>query len=890
MPHDPIIHQPLTTQEREQLATTRPEQAIPVFRELLAQATQRLADAFDAAVPVGALATARSRLIDELLIQAWRTVGPPDTQAALVAVGGYGREELMPASDIDLLMLVDPDALDATSEPLSAFLTFLWDIHLEVGHAVRTPADCEIQAREDVTVITNLIEARLITGRQALFDDMLAAIAPERIWPSPAFFDAKCHEQRMRWQKYGDTAYNLEPNIKENPGGLRDIQMIAWVTKRHFGTPDFEALVRHGFLTESEYFTLIDSQALLWRIRFALHRLAGRREDRLLFDYQRTLATEFGFSDTETDLAVEQFMQQYYRAVMELNRLNEMLLQLFREAIVLGDHIGPPQPINKRFQSRSGYLEVTHEAVFRRSPFALLELFHILQLHPELKGVRASTIRLVRENRHRIDDDFREDLRARSLFMEILRHPAGLTRVLMRMNRYGVLACYIPAFANIVGRMQYDLFHVYTVDEHTLRLIRNLRRFSVSDFDHEFPLCSAIARRIPKLELLYLGGLLHDIAKGRGGDHSQLGARDAWDFCQLHYLSEYDSRLVMWLVETHLLMSLTAQRKDIRDPDVIQAFAAQVGDANRLNYLYLLTVADSRATNPKRWTSWKDALLRELYLSTRNTLERGLDNPQAQDDLIEQKQTEAMRILARAGIEAEQCRDLWRKLSADFFAPASPEEIAWQSQQIFASERLGLPLVALRSLPSRGCSEIFIHAHDNKNLFVRTTALLDQLGLNIVDARITTTADGSAANSFQVLGADGQAIPEGSDTDELCLLLHRELEQLDNDQVEVARRLPRQHHHFPIETRISFNDDPKRQRTMMRLVTLDRPGLLAEVGSVFASCDIRLQSAKIATVGAEVDDVFFITTLDAGPIRCETALACLRQEIYQRLEKAPAGA
>ncbi|MBK5968718.1 MULTISPECIES: [protein-PII] uridylyltransferase [Thiorhodovibrio] len=887
MTPDAIAHQPLTDQERESLAGASRNQAIGLFREVLARATGRLSDAFDAAVPIGTLGSARSHLIDELLIQAWRQFGPDDEQAALVPVGGYGRAELMPASDIDLLILIAPDAPEATSEHLSAFLTFLWDIRLEVGHAVRTPADCEVQARDDVTVITNLIEARLLAGSEALFADMQRTIAPERIWPSEAFFDAKCHEQLARWQKYGDTAYSVEPNIKENPGGLRDIQMIAWVTKRHFGTTDFAELVRHGFLTETEYFTLIECQALLWRIRFALHRLAGRREDRLLFDYQRTLAAQFGFSDTETDLAVEQFMQQYYRAVMELNRLNEMLLQLFREAIVLHDHIGPPQPINKRFQSRSGYLEVTHAQVFNRAPFALLELFHLLQLHSNLKGVRASTIRLVRENRHRIDDDFREDLRTRSLFMEIMRQPTGLSRVLTRMNRYGVLERYIPAFTNIVGRMQYDLFHVYTVDEHTLRLIRNLRRFSVSEFDHEFPLCSAIARRIPKRELLYLGGLFHDIAKGRGGDHSQLGARDAWDFCQLHHLSEYDSRLVVWLVETHLLMSLTAQRKDIRDPEVIQEFATLVGDINRLNYLYLLTVADSRATNPKRWTSWKDALLRELYLSTRDALERGLDNPQAQDDLIEQKQTEAMRILARAGIEAEQCRRLWRKLSAEFFAPASPEEIAWQSEQILAGDRLGLPLVAIRSLPARGCSEIFIHARDNKNLFVRTTALLDQLGLNIVDARITTTDDHSATNSFQVLGADGQPIPEDEQTEELCALLHRELEQLDNDKVEVARRLPRQHHHFPIETRVSFSDDPGHQRTLMRLVTLDRPGLLAEVGSVFASCDIRLHSAKIATVGAEVDDVFFITTREAGPIRCESALSCLRQEIHRRLEKSP---
>ncbi len=875
----------LAQDELDTLNNAPASEAIATFRRTLATVTEHLYAEFDRGVAVTALVAARSRLVDALLCAAWRRTMPDQPPAALMAVGGYGREELLPASDVDILIVTAPDRVDELSDALSNLLTFLWDIGLEVGHAVRTPEECAEAARSDVTIITNLIESRLVIGDATLAEQMVQAIAPPAVWPSDAFFAAKCKEQLARWRKYGDTAYNLEPNIKENPGGLRDIQMIGWVTKRHFGANDLYDLVTHGFLTETEYFTLIEAQTLLWRIRFMLHRLAGRREDRLLFDYQCTLAAQFGFSDGTNNLAVEQMMQQYYRAVMELNRLNEMLLQLFQEAILLHDRIGPPEPINRRFQIRSGYLEVTSDYVFSRSPFALLELFHQLQLHPELIGVRASTIRLVRENRHRIDDEFREDLRVRSLFMEILRHPTGVHNVFKRMNRYGVLACYIPAFANIVGRMQYDLFHVYTVDEHTLRLIRNLRRFSVSQYADEFPLCSAIVQRIPKRELLYLAGLFHDIAKGRNGDHSVLGAREAWDFCQLHWLSEYDSRLVAWLVENHLLLSLTAQRKDIRDPEVIQQFAAQVGEVNRLNYLYLLTVADARATNPKRWNSWKDSLLRELYLSTREALEHGLENLQAQDVIIEHKQNEAMRILAQQGIEAEECREFWYQLHADFFASSSPEDIAWQTHQALAAQTSRAPLVAIRPLPERGCSEIFLYVSDAQNLFVRTTALLDQLGFNIVDARISTTDSGTAINSFQVLTANHEPITAAEDIDELCAKLYRELDQLDNDQVEVARRLPRQHRYFPIETRISFNNDNNRQRTMMRLVTLDRPGLLAEIGSVFARCNIRLQSAKIATVGAEVDDVFFITTENQTQIQCEQALACLRQAIHQRLEQ-----
>ncbi|NCC26701.1 MAG: [protein-PII] uridylyltransferase [Gammaproteobacteria bacterium] len=861
-----------------------PMALVAAWKERLKAGRDRLFEDFDRGVPVASLVLGRSLLIDEVLREVWDHHLGETHDAALIAVGGYGRQELQPASDIDILVIVEPRADARLAAPLEHLITCLWDIGLEVGHSVRTPEECAREAADDVTVMTNMMEGRLIRGSSALCYRMREVSAPEHIWNSEDFFAAKTREQRARWHKYGGTAYNLEPNIKENPGGLRDIQMIGWVAKRHFDAETLHELVGHGFLTESEYATLIEGQTLLWRIRFALHRIAGRREDRLLFEYQRTLAKQFGFEDGPNNLAVEQLMQQYYRTVQELNRLNEMLLQLFREAILLHDDVGPPVPVNKRFQSRSGYLEVTSPNVFQRYPIALLEVFHILQIHPELAGVRASTIRLIRENRHRIDDDFRADLRARSLFMEILRHPSGLTHAVRRMNRYGVLAAYIPAFANIVGRMQYDLLHVYTVDEHTLTLLRNLRRFTIAKHDDEFPLCSAIARRIPKLELLYLAGLFHDIAKGRGGDHSLVGAGDARIFCELHGLPEFDSRLVAWLVEKHLLMSMTAQRKDISDPEVIQSFAAVVGDPTRLDYLYLLTVADARATNPERWNSWKDALLRELYHGTRRALLRGLENPQAQDELIQQKQTEARRLVARYGGDPSACDRLWGKFSLDLFLHNSPDEIAWQTRQILASEPDRLPLVVIRPVTARGGTEIFIYTIDRTNLFGRTTALLDQMGLSIMDARIMTTDDGMAVNTYQVLDQDGNPVHDPLRMDEIRSALSLDLGENSDDEIQVARSMPRRHRYFPTETRVSFASDEPNQRTIMRLTTLDRPGLLAEVGAVFKDCGIRLQNAKIATVGAEVDDVFFITNDDATPITCETALSCLRREIHDRLE------
>jgi len=875
----------VTSRASARLAQEMAAGASPVaaFRAALLAGQQRLYECFDEGVPIGDLVLARSQLIDAILHDAWERHLPPASKAALAAVGGYGRQELHPASDVDILVLVEHFEHAELAAAIETLITFLWDIGLEVGHSVRTVEECVSEGSADVTVMTNLLEARCLTGDETLFERMLAATGAERIWPSEAFFAAKIQEQQVRWHKYGDTAYNLEPNIKENPGGLRDIQMIGWVAKRHFAARDLHELVRHGFLTEGEHLTLIEGQALLWRIRFELHRLAGRREDRLLFDFQRTLASAFGFIDEENNLAVEQFMQQYYRTVIELNRLNEMLLQLFQEAILLHDRLGPPVRINQRFQARSGFLEVTRDDVFRRSPLALLEVFYILQSHPEIQGVRASTIRLVRESRHHIDDKVRADLRTRSLFMEILRHPLGLTDALRRMNRYGVLAAYIPSFANIVGRMQYDLFHVYTVDEHTLRVLRNLRRFSVPEHANEFPLASAIAHTIPKLELLYLAGLFHDIAKGRGGDHSLIGARDAWDFCHAHGLSDYDSRLVAWLVEKHLIMSMTAQRKDTSDPDVIQAFAAEVGETTRLDHLYLLTVADTRATNPGRWNSWKDALLRELYHATRHALLRGLDNPQAQDELIQQKQAEALRLITKYGVPEEASLSLWTKFNLDYFLHNSPDEIAWQTRLVLAAHPDDLPLVAIRPLTARGGSEIFVFTRDRAHLFARTTAVLDQLRLSIMDARIMTTDEGMILNTYYVLELEGSPIGDAERLDDIRAALEQALQESQLAKVQVPRGVPRQHKHFPTATVVTFAPDKSNDRTVMRLSTLDRPGLLAEVGAVFDAYGIRLRNAKIATVGAEADDVFFITTEEDRAITCKTTLSRLRDEIHRRL-------
>ena len=856
---------------------------LPLFRDTLRHANGILAERFLGGESITKLVVDRAALIDQILTRAWDLYMDTAAQSmALVAVGGYGRGELHLHSDIDLMLLVRDGAAELNRSAIEAFLLFLWDIGLEVGQSVRSVADCEREAAADITVATNLMESRLLTGPVDLYQAMRANTGPDRIWPSRQFFEAKWQEQIARHRKFHDTAYNLEPNVKEGPGGLRDIQMIGWVAKRHFGADTLADLVTHGFLTEEEFRSLSTGQNFLWKVRYGLHVQARRREDRLLFDHQRKLAALFGYVDEGPRSAVELFMKDYYRAVMELNRLNEMLLQLFQEEILYAADPGDPLPINKRFQARKGFIEVCHEQVFKRYPFALLELFLLMAQHPELKGVRAGTIRLIRTHTYLIDESFRDDLRCRSLFMEILRQPRGVTHELRRMNRYGILAAYLPVFGRVVGQMQHDLFHVYTVDEHTLFVVRNLRRLMVPTFRHEFPLCSYIMERIPKPELLYIAALFHDIAKGRGGDHSELGAEEVTRFCEHHSLSRYDTRLVAWLVRNHLTMSTTAQRKDISAPEVINEFSARVGDRNRLEYLYLLTVADIRATSPSVWNAWKDALLMELYHATRHALRRGLENPIDKDELIRDTQEQVRALLAERHIEGDVV-DLWQRLGEDYFLRYSADEIAWHTQAVLSAPRGNGPLVLMRQQTERGGTEIFVYTHNRGHLFAVTTTTLDQLGLSIQDARIFQSRDGHTLDTYIVLEENGEPITDPYRMDEIRQQLSDVLSGPEQPSLQVHRQVARQLKHFPIPTEVSFEEDPHHGRTVMEVVSSDRPGLLSKIGQALVQCHVVLQNAKVATFGERAEDIFFITDEAGRPYSDLQHQNCLRARIEKML-------
>jgi len=853
------------------------------LREALVHAGDDLTARFKDGQPVTDLVRLRASLVDRVLIWLWHEhAGPLRESAAIVAVGGYGRGELHPCSDVDVMLLVGNELPADGEQLLSSFLTSLWDIGLDIGHSVRTVKQCQQEAKADITVATTLIEARLLHGPEPLFAAMKDAVAADKLWSSAEFFAAKRREQIARHHRYDDTAYKLEPNVKASPGGLRDIQMIGWVAKRHFGVAKLDELVEHNFLTPAQLQMLIDGQTFLWRVRFGLHVLTGRREDRLLFDHQTKLAKMLGYEDATYTLAVEQLMQRYYRTVMDLSRVNEMLLQLFEEAILM-DPTAEPEALNEQFQLKNGFLQTTHDQVFQRNPSALLEMFHLLQQHPDIRGVSAFTIDLVRRQLYLIDEEFRQNPRNHRLFLNILRAPFGVTQELRRMNLYGVLGLYIPSFGRIVGRMQYDLFHLYTVDEHTLFVVGNLRRFALSRFDHEFPHCSPLMQSFEKPEIVYLAGLFHDIAKGRGGDHSVLGAVDAEAFCLEHGLSQYEARTVSWLVRHHLTLSITAQKKDIGDPDVINTFAALVGDQTHLDYLYVLTVADVRGTNPNLWNSWKATLFRDLYELTARALRSGLENPIDRDQLILEKQSAARALLETAAVAETKIRNIWSLLTDDYFLRHRSEEIAWHTEVLADSDvDSEHGFLDVRQQPDADGIEAVLYTPRKMRTFAHVTAVLDELGMTIVDARIVPIANGYSLDTYIFMEYDKRVHVDESRMSKIRRTLTRVLTAPDEHAAPVTRRAPRQVRMFETKTAIDFTKD-QNQRTVMELVTGDRPGLLSDVGRVFVEMGINIDTAKIVTIGERAEDVFYISNVSGKPLS-DKICAELRQRLFESLD------
>jgi len=853
-----------------------PERLPVGLGEARRHADEVLAEAFKSGAAVRELVQARAWVIEQLTLTAWHGMVGTATGMELLAVGGFGRGELHPHSDADLLILC-PEGQALPGDALEGFVRALWDADLHPGHGVRTVAECVEQAGGDVTVATNLMESRLIDGAGVLFGEMRGATDSPALWPAAEFFAAKFDEQQQRHDQFEDTVYNLEPDIKNGPGGLRDLQTVAWVAQRHFGNSTLHGLVEHDFLSEREHEELVDARNRLWEIRWALHQLSGRAEERLLFDYQRRLAAAFGFDDRDDNAAVEAFMQRYYRTVMRVERLNEQLLQMFEEELLAGRRHLPSATIDEDFRLRHGYLELIDEQAFVRRPELLLKLFLVLADNGEIRGVRASTIRLIREHLYLIDARFRDDPENLALFLALLRRPRRVYSQLERMNRYGVLAALIPAFAQITGRMQFDLFHVYTVDQHILFVIRNLRRIANDRYPDQFAGASECFRRIERPEVLYLAALFHDIAKGRDGDHSELGAREAREFVDRLDMPEADRDLVCWLVENHLLMSMTAQRRDISDPAVVSDFARRVGEPRRLHHLYVLTVADIAATRPKLWNSWKDSLLRELHAATAERFRAGVDETWDKTEQARGLREAAAGLLARRGYSDSDSATIMERIPDEALARLDADQLCWSVEQVL--EGGDPPVVACRNLVDKGITEAFVYAEDFDGLFALTAREFDRMELNVLAARVATTTDARSWDVFQIMDANARAL-NASDIERLALALSEQLRKRHIRPLP-GRPIPRRLRHFMRRAEIAF--EPGAGATRVEIATTDRPGLLSAIAESLVGAGVRLHDARVATFGQRVEDVFVVSTRAGAPLDDADA-ETLERELRERLD------
>ncbi len=877
--------------EQLRIAVANAGSPIPFLREALQKSTEVLHSRYKQNLNIASIVCGRAWVVDEVLRLAWDAQNWPDpNNISLVAVGGYGRGELLPHSDIDLLLLTRKNRDNKKYKNyISAFLSMLWDIGLEPGHSVRSVRQCKQEAIKDITVATALMESRTLIGPEDLQGLMYAATNNKRVWPIKKFVQAKIDEQIDRHEKYHDVDYALEPNVKTSPGGLRDIQTIAWVTKRHFAADSFKDLVTLGFLKESEEAMINKGQQFLWKLRYGLHFLEGRSEDRLLFDKQKELAQLFDYQDDEKSLGVEKLMKQYYRVVGTLRELNDVLLQHLDEIILRAGERELIKPINNRFQIRNDYIEVINPDVFERSPSALIEIFVLMGDSPHIKGIRASTIRLLRENRKLIDDDYRNDIRNVSLFIELLRTQNHMTLQLRRMARYGILGRYLPEFGQISGQMQHDLFHIYTVDAHTLQVVENMRKFRLPQAAEMFPVAAHIFKNLPKVELLYIAGLYHDIAKGRGGDHSELGKVDAVNFCQRHRLSEWDAGLVSWLVDKHLLMSMTAQRKDTNDPEVIKEFAEQIGDKLHLDYLYAMTVADICATNPELWNSWRATLLRQLYLNTKRAFRLGLENPINRQERIADKQATALLKLKEKGFSEEIIQGVWSRADDEYFIRESSANIVWHTEGIANFEGDG-PLILIQDIyessESEGATQIFIYTTNADYLFANSTAAFEKLNLNIYGARIFTSSNDYCMDTFTVLESNGQPVGDNPKRiEEIARVLKEHLQSGHKAIAPTHFRRTRKEKYFAKSIEVTLVNNPDKNYSTLEVNCPDQPGILASVGKILASNNVNLKDARIATLGERVEDLFFITDRSGQPIEEQSMQDKLQLEIKSELEE-----
>jgi [protein-PII] uridylyltransferase len=821
------------------------------LRETLRTKRRALAEDY-AATPNAALYLAEhARLVDGVLARLWRHM-EFSPELALAAVGGFGRGELYPGSDVDLLILLSRAPDDALREKLARLVSLFWDIGLEVGHSVRTVDECLDEAAGDITIQTALLESRHLTGNVARYRDLKARFA-RRLDPK-AFLAAKRLEQEERHQRYQETPYSLEPNCKESPGGLRDLHNILWIAKAGGYGANWRELKARQLISQDDYIQLQQCEHLLQNLRIRLHLLTGRREDKLLFDHQEALAGVLGIVSADARRPSEVLMQTYYRNAKRVTQLNAIFLQSI-DAELFPAANAAPRPLDARFCILGDVLDLAHAKVFEEHPGAILESFLILQRHPELRGMSVRALRALWHARVLITPDFRRDPENRRLFLRLFQSERGIVHAFRRMNQYDILGNYLPAFGKIVGQMQHDLFHAYTVDQHILQVLRNLRRFAVEEFAHEYPYCSRLHNAFARPWTLYVAALFHDIAKGRGGDHSTLGMADAREFCVEHGVTGEDAELIVWLVGAHLYMSQVAQKEDITDPEIVAVFARKVGDTRRLTALYLLTVADIRGTGPKVWNNWKAKLLEDLYRLTLRYLET--DAPTPPQGIIQERQVEAMSLLRYFALSDTVHERLWKQFDTVYFLRHTAEEIAWHTRALHYRTDIDKPVVKARVYPGGGL-QVMAYVRDGPDLFLRMAAFFARTGYSIADAKLHTTRHGYALDSFILLDVADNA----SDRD-MIAFIESELTILLSEgrpvEAPAPGRLSRQVRHFPLPPEVHIHPDERGDQQVLSLIAVDRPGLLYHIAAVLARHHIAINAARISTLGERVEDIFLIS-------------------------------
>ena len=820
----------------------------------------------------------RSDFYDALLIQLWQEIGLSEQQGiSLIAVGGYGRREMFPLSDLDFLILVEQTPSPEIEEKITQFIQFLWDCGFEVGNSVRTLEQCESEGKQDITIATNLLEARFLTGNRPHFDALNELVKRADFWSKEDFFNAKVQEQIECYQRYHNTAYNLEPDIKYSPGGLRDLHLLYWMALRHSGALTLEAILQSGFIYPQEYQQLQESRAFLFKVRFALHLILKRYDNRLLFDRQIKVSELLGFRG-EGNQAVEKMMKHFFQALHRISLISNLLIQHYRENVLSSNQGSVIHQLDDNFQLINQCLCLRNSRVFQEKPERILDLFFYLTQY-EQANIHSDTLRQLQISLDQLPQKLCEIPEAREKFLRLFNQPNAIKHAFMPMHQYGVLTAYLPQWQAIEGLMQFDLFHIYTVDEHTLRVMLKLESFLSQESAQEHPIAHRIFSQLSDRTLLYIAALFHDIAKGRGGDHAELGAKDVANFAQLHGLDRREIDTLAWLVKSHLLMSITAQRRDIHDPEVVMNFAEAVQNQVRLDHLTCLTVADICATNGNLWNSWKRSLFASLYEFTEQQFAQGMKELLDYSEKSEENRKLAQQILTQdysdiAPISIEQ---LWTRCPEDYFVRNTPKQIAWHTSLLVDfAEAL---LVKISNRFSLGGTEVFIYCQDQSHLFNKVVSTIGAKKFSIHDAQIITTQDGYVFDSFIITELNGELVEFDR---------RRELEQaltlaLQSETLPALSITPnRQLQHFTVQTDVRFLHENKKEHTEMELVALDKAGLLAQVSQIFTELNLNLLNAKITTVGEKAED-FFILTNQLGQALAREEREILKQVLVKEI-------